>query len=38
MSEKYNPKVIEKKWQSYWTELKLFDSEIIEGKKKILYS
>ena len=34
MSEKYNPKVIENKWQSYWSEHKLFESQIIEGKKK----
>ena len=34
MSKKYNSKVIEKKWQSYWSEQKLFESRIIEGKKK----
>ncbi len=34
MSEKYNSRVVEKKWQSYWAERKLFESEIIKGKKK----
>ena len=34
MSEKYNSKVIEKKWQSHWSDHKLFESKIIEGKKK----
>jgi leucyl-tRNA synthetase len=34
MSEKYNSKVIEKKWQSHWSDQKLFESKIIEGKKK----
>ena len=34
MSEKYNPKVIEKKWQSYWSDNKLFESKIIKDKKK----
>ncbi len=34
MSEKYNSKVIEKKWQSYWSSNKLFESRIVEGKKK----
>ena len=34
MSIKYNSKVIEKKWQSFWSEQKLFESRIIEGKKK----
>ena len=34
MSEKYNPKVIEKKWQSYWVQQKLFESQIIKDKKK----
>ncbi len=34
MSEKYNAKIIEKKWQSFWSEHKLFESKIIEGKKK----
>ncbi len=34
MSEKYNSKIIEKKWQSYWSDNQLFESKIIEGKKK----
>ena len=34
MSEKYNSRVVEKKWQSYWADQKLFESKIIEGKKK----
>mgnify|MGYP001268639356 CR=1 FL=1 len=34
MSEKYNPKVVEKKWQSFWSEHKLFESHIIRDKKK----
>ena len=34
MSEKYNSKIIEKKWQSYWSDNRLFESKIIEGKKK----
>ena len=34
MPEKYNSKVIEKKWQSYWDEQKLFESKIKENKKK----
>ncbi len=34
MSEKYNPKVIEKKWQSHWLKEKLFDSKVIKNKKK----
>ena len=34
MSEKYNSKVIEKKWQSHWSDQKLFESKIIDGKKK----
>ena len=34
MSIKYNSKVIEKKWQSFWSEQKLFESRIIKGKKK----
>ena len=34
MSEKYNSKVVEKKWQSYWAENKLFESQIIKDKKK----
>ena len=34
MSEKYNPKVIEKKWQAYWSDKKLFESTLIKNKKK----
>ena len=34
MPEKYNPKVVEKKWQSFWSEQKLFESHIIKDKKK----
>ena len=30
MSEKYNSKVIEKKWQSHWSDQRLFESKIIE--------
>ena len=33
MSEKYNPKIIEKKWQSYWSENKL-SSKVIKDKEK----
>tara|TARA_B000000532_G_C18876905_1_gene411127 strand:+ start:798 stop:3365 length:2568 start_codon:yes stop_codon:yes gene_type:complete len=34
MSEKYNPKVIEKKWQSYWDEKKVFNSKVDHKKEK----
>ena len=34
MSEKYNPKVIEKKWQGYWETNKIFESKINKDKKK----
>ena len=34
MSEKYNPKVIEKKWQAYWQENKIFESHVNEKKEK----
>ena len=34
MIEKYNPKVIEKKWQSYWSEQKVYESKIDLNKKK----
>ncbi len=34
MSEKYNPKVIEKKWQAYWNESKLFESKLDKSKEK----
>ncbi len=34
MSEKYNPRTIETKWQSYWNENKTFHSELDPKKKK----
>ena len=34
MSEKYNSRVIEKKWQSYWEDEKLFESKIVKDKEK----
>jgi len=34
MIEKYNPKVIEKKWQSYWSENKVYESNIDRDKEK----
>ncbi len=34
MPEKYNPKAIEKKWQSYWQEEKIFESHINKEKDK----
>ena len=34
MIEKYNPKVIEKKWQSYWSDKKVYESNIDLGKEK----
>ena len=34
MSEKYNPKIIEKKWQSFWKECETFKSEVDEKKEK----
>ena len=34
MSEKYNPRTIETKWQSYWSENKTFHSELDPKKKK----
>ena len=34
MSEKYNPKIIEKKWQSYWTNNNIFESTVDENKEK----
>ncbi len=34
MSEKYNPKIIEKKWQSYWSDKRVFESSIKKDKKK----
>jgi leucyl-tRNA synthetase len=32
--ERYNFKVIEKKWQEHWIENKSFEAKIIKGKKK----
>ncbi|MDA7779245.1 leucine--tRNA ligase [Candidatus Pelagibacter sp.] len=32
--ERYNFKVVEKKWQNYWFKNKTFKAEVIEGKKK----
>ena len=34
MSEKYNPKIVEKKWQTYWQENKIFESHINKKKEK----
>tara|TARA_Y100000768_G_scaffold203584_1_gene153178 strand:- start:5536 stop:8094 length:2559 start_codon:yes stop_codon:yes gene_type:complete len=34
MIEKYNPKVIEKKWQSYWSDQKVYESNIDLSKEK----
>jgi leucyl-tRNA synthetase len=34
MSEKYNPKVIEKKWQTLWDDQKLFESKVNKDQKK----
>tara|TARA_B100001057_G_scaffold214633_1_gene214961 strand:- start:2723 stop:5281 length:2559 start_codon:yes stop_codon:yes gene_type:complete len=34
MSEKYNPKVIEKKWQRFWDKNKIFESQIKKDKEK----
>ena len=34
MSEKYNPRVIESKWQSYWRDNKTFKSELDTKKEK----
>ncbi len=34
MSEKYNPRVIEKKWQRHWAELQSFKSEVNPKKEK----
>ena len=34
MSEKYNPKIIEKKWQSFWSEHETFKSIIDRDKEK----
>ena len=34
MSEKYNPRVIESKWQSFWRESNTFKSEMNTEKEK----
>ena len=34
MSEKYNPKVIEKKWQSFWENEKVFESRVNPSQEK----
>ena len=34
MSEKYNFKTSEKKWQTYWDDQNIFKSKVIKGKKK----
>ena len=34
MSEKYNPKIIEKKWQTYWSDNDLYRCEVDEKKSK----
>ena len=34
MSERYNPKVIENKWQSYWNKNKTFESKLDKNKEK----
>ena len=36
--ERYNFKVIEEKWQSYWLENKTFKAEIIEREQQSRYS
>ena len=34
MTEKYNPRVIENKWQSYWKENNTFESKVDLKKEK----
>ncbi|MFO7964660.1 MAG: leucine--tRNA ligase [Desulfobacterales bacterium] len=34
MDEKYNPKVIEPKWQLYWDDLKMFKADVDEKREK----
>ena len=34
MSEKYNPRVIETKWQTFWKENKIFKSDLDTKKEK----
>ena len=37
MSEKYNPKIIEKKWQSLWSENETFKSIVNKKQREILH-
>ena len=32
--ERYNPKISEKNWQTYWEKEKIFQSKIDKNKKK----
>tara|TARA_B100001057_G_scaffold68898_1_gene62677 strand:- start:4470 stop:7016 length:2547 start_codon:yes stop_codon:yes gene_type:complete len=34
MSERYNPKITENKWQSYWEDQKTFESKVDKNKEK----
>ena len=34
--KKYNPEIIEKKWQNYWAEKRIYKSKADKTKKKIL--
>ena len=34
MEERYDPKTIEEKWQTYWEESKIFKTEVDESKEK----
>ncbi len=36
--DRYNFKLVEKKWQEYWAKNKSFTSKIDKSKKKILLS
>ena len=33
-NERYNFKIVEKKWQEYWSDNKVFKAEIDKNKKK----
>ena len=33
--KKYNPEIIEKKWQNYWAEKHIYKSKAEKTKKKI---
>ena len=37
MSEKYNPRSIEVKWQKYWRENSTFKSEVNHKKKNTIF-